>query len=38
MGEKYVIVNDSVLNEVFYKIKKVIGNEKFDNKKILIET
>ena len=36
-GKKYLIVNDSVSNEVLDKIRKIIGIGKFDNTKILIE-
>ena len=35
---KYLIVNDSVLNEVLDVIEKNVGIEEFANIKILIET
>ena len=38
MEEIYSIVNDFILNKVLDKIKEIIGIEKSDNTKILIDT
>ena len=38
MMENYLIINDSVLDKVLDKIKKIKGIQKFDNTKKLIET
>ena len=37
-GKKYLIVDDYMLDKVLDKIKMIIGFEKFDDTKILIET
>ena len=37
-GKKYLIVDDYMLDIILNKIQKIIGTEKFDNAKILIDT
>ena len=37
-GEKYLIVNDYMPQKVLDKFKETIGNVKFDDTKILIDT
>ena len=37
-GKKYLIVDDYMLDIILHKIQKIIGTEKFDNAKILIDT
>lgn len=36
-GKKYLIINDAVSNEVLDKFRKIIGIEKFDNFKIVVD-
>ena len=36
-GKKYLIFDDYELNKVLEKIKEIIGIEKFDDNKILID-
>ena len=36
-GKKYLIVDDYMLDIILNKIQKIIGTEKFDNAKILID-
>ena len=36
--KKYLMIDDNILNKVLGKNKKIIGNEKLENAKILIET
>ena len=35
--KKYLVVDDSMLNKVLYKIKEITGIGKFDDTKILID-
>ena len=35
--KKYLMADDNILNKVLDKIEKIVGIEKFDNTKILIE-
>ena len=37
-GKKYLIVDDNILDKLLDIIKKIIGIEKFDDTKTLIET
>ena len=37
-GKKYLIVNNYIVYKVLCKIKEIIGTEKFDDTKILINT
>ena len=37
-GKKYLLVDDYMLDIILNKIQKIIGTEKFDNAKILIDT
>ena len=36
-GKKYLMVNDYMRDKVLYKIKEIIGTEKCDSTKILID-
>lgn len=36
-SKKYLIINDTVSNEVLDKFRKIIGIEKFDNFKIVVD-
>lgn len=38
MNEKKNLIIDNMINKVFCKIEKIIGIEKFDDMKILIDT
>ena len=38
VGKKYLIVDDYMLNKALAKVKEIIGTEKFDDTKTLIDT
>ena len=38
VGKKYLIVDDYMLNKALAKVKEIIGIEKFDDTKTLIDT